>query len=47
VTGQIGIGVKKGNAALAGTLNTAIDALLADSAYDKITGGYFPFSIRP
>jgi len=47
VTGQIGIGVKKGNAALAGMLNTAIDALLADPAYDKITAGYFPFSIRP
>lgn len=47
VTGQIGIGVRKGNVALAGALNTAIDALLADPAYDKIAAGYFPFSIRP
>jgi lysine-arginine-ornithine-binding protein len=47
VTGQIGIGVKKGNTALAGSLNTAIDQLLADPEYDTITKGYFPFSIRP
>jgi lysine-arginine-ornithine-binding protein len=47
VTGQIGVGVKKGNVALQQALNTAIDQLLADPAYDKIAAGYFPFSIRP
>jgi lysine-arginine-ornithine-binding protein len=47
VTGQIGIGVKKGNAALQQSLNAAIDQLLTDPAYDKIAAGYFPFSIRP
>lgn len=47
VTGQIGIGVKKGNTALAGSLNGAIDQLLADPEYDTITKAYFPFSIRP
>lgn len=47
VAGQIGIGVKKGNAALAQNLNAAIDRLLADPAYDRIVAGYFPFSIRP
>ena len=47
VTGQIGIGVKKGNTALAGSLDTAIDQLLADPQYDTITKSYFPFSIRP
>ena len=47
VTGQIGVGVKKGNAALQQSLNTAIDQLLVDPAYDKIAAGYFPFSIRP
>ena len=47
VTGQIGIGVKKGNTALVQDLNMAIDKLLADPAYDRIVAGYFPFSIRP
>ena len=47
VTGQIAIGVKKGNALLLSSLNTAIDQLLASPLYDKITGAYFPFSIRP
>jgi lysine/arginine/ornithine transport system substrate-binding protein len=47
VTGEIGIGVKKGNKALADSLNTAIDGLLADPQYDTITKGYFPFSVRP
>jgi ABC-type amino acid transport substrate-binding protein len=47
VTGQIGIGVKKGNATLQHSLNAAIDQLLADPTYDKIAVGYFPFSIRP
>jgi ABC-type amino acid transport substrate-binding protein len=47
VSAQVGIAVKKGNAALAQSLNGAIDQLLADPAYDKIVAGYFPFSIRP
>lgn len=47
VTGQIGIGVKKGDTALARKLNAAIDLFLADPSYDRIAGGYFPFSIRP
>jgi lysine/arginine/ornithine transport system substrate-binding protein len=47
VTGQIAIGIKKGNTLLVGSLNAAIDQLLASPDYDKITGAYFPFSIRP
>jgi lysine-arginine-ornithine-binding protein len=47
VSGQIGIGVKKGNMALTQSLNAAIDKLLADPAYDRIVANYFPFSIRP
>jgi lysine-arginine-ornithine-binding protein len=47
VTGQIAIGVKKGNTALLQSLNAAIDQLLGDPVYDKIAAGYFPFSIRP
>ena len=47
VTGQIGVGVKKGNTTLEQSLNAAIDHLLADPAYDKIAAAYFPFSIRP
>ena len=47
VAGQVGIGVKKGNAGLQQSLNAAIDQLLADPAYDKIATGHFPFSIRP
>ena len=47
VTGQIGIGVKQGNPLLVESLNAAIDKLLADPQYEKITKAYFPFSIRP
>jgi lysine/arginine/ornithine transport system substrate-binding protein len=47
VTGQIGIGVKKGDKALLDSLNAAIDKLLADPEYDTITKAYFPFPIRP
>ncbi len=47
VTGQIAMGVRKGDGALKARLDAAIDQLLADPAYDRIAGGYFPFSIRP
>jgi lysine/arginine/ornithine transport system substrate-binding protein len=47
VTGQIAIGVRKGDIALRQRLDTAIDQLLSDPAYDRIAGAYFPFSIRP
>ena len=47
LTGNVAIGVAKGNAALKGNLEAAIDQLLADPAYDKMTSAYFPFSIRP
>jgi len=47
VSSQVGIAVKKGNTALAQSLNAAIDQLLADPAYDRIVANYFPFSIRP
>ena len=47
VTGEIGIGVKKGNTALVGSLNMAIDQLLASPEYDTITKAYFPFGVRP
>ena len=46
-TGLIAIAVPKGSVALKGRLDDAIDALLADSAYDRISGAYFPFNIRP
>lgn len=47
VTGQIAIGIRKGDTALAQRLNAAIDQYLADPAYDRLSGAYFPFSIRP
>ena len=47
VTGQIAMGVRKGDGGLKARLDAAIDQLLADPAYDRIAGGYFPFSIRP
>jgi lysine-arginine-ornithine-binding protein len=47
LTGNVAIGVAKGNAALKDKLDGAIDQLLADPAYDKMAGAYFPFSIRP
>jgi lysine/arginine/ornithine transport system substrate-binding protein len=47
VTGQIGIGVRKGDDALKQKLNAAIEQLLADPAYDRMSAVYFPFSIRP
>jgi lysine/arginine/ornithine transport system substrate-binding protein len=45
--GNVAIGVAKGNGALKARLDSAIDQLLADPAYDRIAAGYFPFSIRP
>ncbi len=47
VTGQIAIGLKKGDTATKAKLDGAIDALLASPDYDKMSGVYFPFSIRP
>jgi len=47
VTGQIAIGIKKGDVAMKARLDTAIDQLLASPDYDKLSGAYFPFSIRP
>jgi len=47
VTGQIAIGMKQDNPLLLESFNAAIDKLLADPRYDKITKAYFPFSIRP
>lgn len=47
VTGQIAIGIKKGDTAMKARLDAAIDQLLASPDYDKLSGAYFPFSIRP
>jgi len=47
VTGQIAIGLKKGDTAMKAKLDAAIDMLLASPDYDKMSGVYFPFSIRP
>ena len=47
LAGNIAIGVGRDNGALKAKLDIAIDQLLTDSAYDKIAGAYFPFSIRP
>ncbi len=47
VTGQIAIGLKKGDTATKTKLDAAIDMLLASPDYDKMSGVYFPFSIRP
>jgi putative lysine/arginine/ornithine/histidine/octopine transport system substrate-binding protein len=47
VTGQIAVGIRKGDTALKARLDAAIDQLLASPDYDKLSGAYFPFSIRP
>jgi lysine/arginine/ornithine transport system substrate-binding protein len=46
-TGQICIGLPKGDVALKSKIDAAIDQLLEDDAYDHIASSYFPFSIRP
>ena len=47
VTGQIAIGVRKGDTAMKAKLDAAIDQLIASPDYDKMSGAYFPFSIKP
>jgi lysine-arginine-ornithine-binding protein len=47
VTGQIAIGIKKGDTAMKAKLDAAIDQLVASPDYDKLSGAYFPFSIKP
>ncbi len=47
VTGQIAIGLKKGDTATKVKLDAAIDLLLASPDYEKMSAVYFPFSIRP
>ncbi len=47
VTGQIAIGVRKGDTAMKARLDAAIDQLIASPDYDKMSGAYFPFSIKP
>jgi lysine-arginine-ornithine-binding protein len=47
VTGQIAIGLKKGDTAMKAKLDAAVDALLVSPDYDKMSAVYFPFSIRP
>ncbi len=47
LTGDVAIGVARGNTGLKTKLDGAIDQLLADPAYDKMAAAYFPFSIRP
>ncbi len=47
VTGQIAIGIRKGDTAMKTKLDAAIDQLVAGPDYDKLSGAYFPFSIKP
>jgi lysine-arginine-ornithine-binding protein len=47
VTGHVAIGIKKGDTAMKARLDTAIDQLIASPDYDKMSGAYFPFSIKP
>jgi lysine-arginine-ornithine-binding protein len=47
ITGQIAVGLKKGDTATKAKLDAAIDVLLASPDYDKMSAVYFPFSIRP
>jgi polar amino acid transport system substrate-binding protein len=42
---EAGIAIRKGDDALRGKFNTAIDAIVANGTYGKIVAKYFPFDI--
>jgi putative lysine/arginine/ornithine/histidine/octopine transport system substrate-binding protein len=45
INDKIGIAIRKGDTALAGKFNKALQALLKNGTYSKINSKYFPFSI--
>jgi putative lysine/arginine/ornithine/histidine/octopine transport system substrate-binding protein len=45
INDKIGIAIRKGDKALAGKFNKALQALLKNGKYSKINSKYFPFSI--
>lgn len=47
VTGNVAIALRKGDSGLKDKLNAAIDTVLSDGEFDRISAQYFPFSIRP
>ncbi len=47
IPGNIAVAMRKGNTDLKAKLDAAIQAILGDGSYDRITKQYFPFSIRP
>jgi len=45
--GNIAIALRKDDGDLKSRLNAAIDAMLSDGEFDRMSARYFPFSIRP